>query len=401
MPELRRAPGMRERAPNAWELIVEGPRDPVTGRRRQISRMFHGSLRDAKAARAELLVEVRSGRHSGAAGTVDDLFREWIRELERKGRSPNTIRSYENQYRRNIQPLIGSRQIRSVTTKMLTDLYGAHQDRGMKPASVRKIHATVSSMMTQACRWGWLGVNPAQWAEPPPLAIGMPRVPTPEELSQLIKAAEASRRPEYGRLLFVAATTGMRRGELLALRRTDVDRERRLVLVSRSLIDLSHRPVSEGPTKNRRLRRIALDERTLGVLLDQVVMVDRRATELGAEAREDAFVFTDVPDGSEPWRPMMVTQYFTRLRDRAGLAEISFQSIRRFMDTYGQDLGFSPAQVAMRAGHDPSVAGRFYTGNVAESDLRLAEAVAALVVLPTFSGDGSQLPRRPRPRNVG
>lgn len=381
MRELRRAPGMRERSPNAWELIVEGARDPVTGRRRQVSRMFHGSLRDAKAARAELLVEVRSGRHSAAAGTVDDLFREWIRELERKGRSPNTIRSYQNQYRRNIQASIGSRQIRSVTTKMLTDLYGAHQDRGMKPASVRKIHAAVSSMMTQACRWGWLGVNPAQWAEPPPLGIGMPSVPTPEELSRLIKAAESSRRPEYGRLLFVAATTGMRRGELLALRRTDIDLDRRLVVVSRSLIDLSHQPVIEGPTKNRRLRRVALDERTLGVLAEQVAMVNDRTVEVGAEVERNAYVFSDAPDGSTPWRPMMVTQYFGRLRQRAGLDEVTFQSIRRFMDTYGQDLGFSPAQVALRAGHDPSVAGRFYTGNIAESDRHLAEAVASLLIV--------------------
>lgn len=384
MPELRKAPGMRERSPNAWELIVEGPRDPVTGRRRQISRMVHGTLREAKAARAALLVEVQLGRHVGASGTVDELFREWIIELERKGRSPNTIRSYQTMYRRNIQALIGSKQVRSVTTKMLTDLYGAHQRRGMKPATVRKIHATVSSMMTQACRWGWLAVNPAQWAEPPPLAVGLPMVPRPEELSRLIKVADSSRRPEYGRLLFVAATTGMRRGELLALRRTDIDLERRLVVVSRSLIDLSHQPVVEGPTKNRRLRRVALDERTLGVLVDQVAMVDRRAVELGAVVPADAFVFSDSPDGSKPWRPMMVTQYFGRLRERAGLGDITFQSIRRFMDTYGQDLGFSPAQVAMRAGHDPSVAGRFYTGNIAESDRQLAEAISALLTKLTL-----------------
>ncbi len=40
--QLRTAPGMRERAPGVWELIVEAGRDPVTGRRRQVSRIFHG-----------------------------------------------------------------------------------------------------------------------------------------------------------------------------------------------------------------------------------------------------------------------------------------------------------------------------------------------------------------------
>ena len=53
--------------------------------------MFHGSLRDAKKARAELLVEVVKGRHTGTAATVEELFADWIVELRRKGRSPNTI----------------------------------------------------------------------------------------------------------------------------------------------------------------------------------------------------------------------------------------------------------------------------------------------------------------------
>jgi hypothetical protein len=52
------------------------------------------------------------------------------------------------------------------------------------------------------------------------------------------------------------------------------------------------------------------------------------------------------------------------------------------METYGQDLGFSPVQVALRAGHDPSVAARNYTGKVAEADRELARAVASLLVPP-------------------
>ncbi len=380
--ELRRAPGMRERSPGAWELIVEGPRDPLTGKRQQISRMFHGTLRQAKSARAELLTEVKRGRHVGTSGSIDQLFREWIVELERKGRAPNTIRSYQNLYLRNIQPTLGAKSVRSVTTKMLTDLYGAHQRRGMKPSTVRKIHATVSSMMTQACRWGWVAVNPAQWAEPPPLSDETPVVPTPDELSRLIGAAAQSRRPEYARLLFIASTTGMRRGELLALRRTDINHKRGQATVARSLVDLSHQQLTEGPTKNRRRRTVALDDRTLQVITDQVEMMERRAHDFSLQLAANAFLFSDKLDGHQPWRPMMVTRYFGRLRSRVELDHLTFQSLRRFMDTYGQDLGFSPAQVALRAGHNPAVAGTFYTGNVAEADRQLAQAVANLI--PTF-----------------
>jgi hypothetical protein len=49
------------------------------------------------------------------------------------------------------------------------------------------------------------------------------------------------------------------------------------------------------------------------------------------------------------------------------------------METYGQNLGFSAVQVALRAGHDPSVAAKHYTGSVAEVDRALARAVASLL----------------------
>ena len=75
---LRSAPGMRERSPGAWELIVEAGRDPVTGRRRQVSRIFNGNVREAKKARAALLTEVGKGRHTGTRVTVDHLFEDWI-----------------------------------------------------------------------------------------------------------------------------------------------------------------------------------------------------------------------------------------------------------------------------------------------------------------------------------
>lgn len=141
---------MRERAPNVWELIVEAGRDPVTGRRRQISRSFRGTMREAKTARAALLTDVSKGRHTGTRITVDHLFESWLPELERKGRSPNTVALYRRTYERNIKATLGGSSVTKVNTKMLTDLYGAHQKRGLAPRSVYQIHACLSSMFTRS-----------------------------------------------------------------------------------------------------------------------------------------------------------------------------------------------------------------------------------------------------------
>ncbi|MFP5488196.1 MAG: tyrosine-type recombinase/integrase [Acidimicrobiia bacterium] len=380
MGELRSAPGMRERSPDVWELIVENGRDPVTGKRRQISRVFRGNLRDAKKARAALLVEVGKGRHSGTRATVDDLFAEWIIELRRKGRSPNTVHGYELNYNRNIRPTLGRVPVTKVTTKTLTDLYGAHQNRGLAPRSVYQIHACLSSMFTQACRWGWRDTNPAQWAEPPSRPNIEPTVPDPAEVRALIDEAERGKRPEMARAILVAATTGLRRAELCAIRsRRDLDLDNGVLTVSASIVNLPGQSLGEIPTKNRRTRTLALDELTRAILRAQVADVAARAKVLHVRLVDDPYVFTDEPDGSVPWKPDTISQYFGRLRKRVGLDHLDFHHLRRFMETYAQEMGFSVAQAAMRAGHDPSVAAKHYTGRVTETDRRLANAVASLL----------------------
>ncbi len=379
---LRTGPGMRERSPGAWELIVEAGRDPLTGRRRQVSRMFNGTLRDAKKARAALIAEVTKGRHTGTRASVDDLFADWVVELTRKGRSPNTIRGYEKVYERNVRPTLGRMPVLKVTTKTLTDLYGAHQARGLAPRSVYQIHACISSMFTQACRWGWRDSNPAQWAEPPSRPNTTPVVATPAEIRALIETAEQSRRPEYARAILVAATTGLRRAELCGLRRRrDLDLDAGVVRVSASVVALPGVPVGEIPTKNRRVRTIALDDLTVSILRAQIDMVDQRAAFARGKVVDDAYVFSDAADGSEPWKPGSVTQYFNRLRDRAGLAHLNLHSLRKFMETYGQEMGYSMTQVALRAGHNPAVAARYYSGKVDETDRQLAQAVAGLLAV--------------------
>jgi len=303
------------------------------------------------------------------------------RPLQRKGRSPNTIDGYQKVYRRNISPTLGSVLVTKVTTKTLTDLYRAHQDRGLSPRSVYQIHACLSSMLTQACRWGWRDANPAQWAEPPAIPNDEPVVPRPEEVLALIEAAKQSRRPEYARAMFVAATTGVRRAELCALRRQrDVDWDHAVLSVSCSIVNLPGQPIREIPTKNRQTRRVALDSTTLSMLQAQVDMLTARAAVAGVALDADAYLFSDAADGSVPWKPGAVTQYFAKLRKRIDLDHLDFHYLRKFMETYGQDLGFSPAAVAMRAGHDPSVASKHYTGKIAAADRALASAVASLLV---------------------
>ena len=69
------------------------------------------------------------------------------------------------------------------------------------------------------------------------------------------------------------------------------------------------------------------------------------------------------------------------MRKRVGLDHLDFHHLRKFMETYGQEMGYSVTQVAMRAGHDPSIAAKHYSGRVSETD--------------RAPGQGGRLPDRP------
>jgi integrase len=251
---------------------------------------------------------------------------------------------------------------------------------------VYQIHACLSSMFTQACKWGWRDANPAQWADPPSRPNTTPVVPTPDDVRSLVDAARRSRRPEYARAIFITATTGLRRAELCALRRRrDVDWDSGVLTVAWSIFDRPGLPQQEIPTKNRRARPVALDDETLRHLRQQLEFMEDRAEACGVELDDDAYLFSDAPDGTTPWKPGAITRYFDRLRKRVGVEHLDFHHLRKFMETYGQNLGFSAVHVALRAGHDPSVAARHYTGAIAETDRALAAAVAALL-----AGDGER-----------
>ena len=165
-------------------------------------------------------------------------------------------------------------------------------------------------------------------------------IATPAEVRALIDAAEHSRRPEYARALLVLATTGLRRAELCGLRRQrDVDLDGNLLRVTATVAALPGVPLQELPTKNRRIRVVALDELTAATLSAQVASLASRAQFAGVELADDHYVFSDAADASVPWKPDSLSQYFNRLRERAGTPHISLHGLRKFMETYGQEMG--------------------------------------------------------------
>ena len=367
----------RRKRDGVWELRVYLGRD-AQNRPLQLSKTFHGSARDADEMLREMVARHGGGSKDGVGATFGQLLDLWLEECKRLDRSPTTIRNYKAQIERTIRPALGKTKLTRLSARNLDELYGAMKDQGLTPKTIRNHHAIISSALHQAVRWGWIRENVADKARPPTVAQRRVSAPSVDAVRAVVTAAE-ERDPRLAPLLMLAALTGMRRGELCALRWTDVDLNCGELDVSRSVV-CADGGLVEKRTKTDRFRRVALDEVGVLLLRRHRAQVDAWVAAAEGHLAPDAFVFSPYVDGIKPFRPDNVTGFFMRVRDSLGLKQVRLHDLRHFTATQLIGAGVDVRTVAGRLGHsDPSLTLRVYSHAIEERD-RAAAAIMGRVL---------------------
>lgn len=332
-----------------WELAVDAGRDPITGRRSRVVRGFRGTKREAERALNELVVEVSSGRASASSATLADLIHRWLENVG-PTLSPRTLQGYQRLAAKRIIPALGATKLNKLTAANLDRFYRSLSGEGLAPSSVRMVHAVISSALNQAVRWGWVGENAADRATPPPVRHQPVKPPDPDDVIRLIEAAKRSRYPELGLFLHVAAVTGARRGELIALRWSSVDLVSAQVLVEHAVVQVGRELIEKG-TKTHQARRLALDGSTVDLLAGHKTACEERAALGGIVLGDEAYVFSDEPDGSRPWKPDRITLAFGRFCRQEGITGVRLHDLRHFAATRLLSSGVDVRTVSGRLGH--------------------------------------------------
>ena len=378
----------RKKRDGVWEVRVYLGRDAATGSPRQLSKTVHGSARDADAVLHDLIAKHGGGSADGVGATFAQLLNLWLEECERLDRSPTTVRTYRSQIDKTIRPALGRLKVGRISARDLDDLYGAMKDQGSTAKTIRNHHAIISSALHQGVRWGWVRENVAERARPPQVGQRRVKAPSVESVRAVVAAAE-ERDPRLAPLLMLAALTGMRRGELCALRWSDVDLERGELEVSRSVV-VAVGGLAQKSTKTDRFRQVALDEVGVLLLRQHLENVQAKAQEAGTTVPADAYVFSPYLDASQPFRPDNVTSFFIRLRDSLGLSDVRLHDLRHFTATQLIGAGVDVRTVAGRLGHaDPSLTLRVYSHLIEERDRAAATVMGRVLASGHVGGDSS------------
>lgn len=388
--------GYVDRLPSgSWRVRVYLGIDAVTGRQRYAA----VTVPDGPTAALEIedarwrLLGAGRGGPGRVAGTVGELV---IRHIALSELSDPTRQRYVSLAATHILPLLGQVPIRDLAGEHLDECYAlllrcrSHCDRVMlgerghvcRPlhaSTVRKIHFLIGGACRRAVRWGWLARNPCMDAQPPRLRPPCPCPPTSEQAARILAAAWAD--PDRGPLVWLAMVTGARRGELCAVRWSDLDPVGRVLVIERSIAQMGSQ-VWEKDTKLHARRHIVLDAKTVAMLTEYRGRREERAARAGTVLSRGAFVFSPAADGHRCLAPASVTNWYRRLTRGLGITT-TWHKLRHYSATTLITAGVDLRTVAGRLGHaDGGTTLKYYTAWVREADQRASAALARHLPLP-------------------
>ena len=234
--------------------------------------------------------------------------------------------------------------IQAAHAKALTS--GRRDGRGgLAKRTVVHHHRVLSEALKQAVRWRLLSINPCGLVDPPRPARREMNTIDEAETAALIGAAESSR---IGAPVLLAATTGMRRGEILGLRWSDVDFERRTISVAQTLEETKTALAFKEPKTARSRRMIALPQVAIEALRRHRARQAQERLRVRPAWADLDLVCTDAI--GEPIRPDYLTHAFTKLVARLGL-KVRFHDLRHSHLSHLLAAGVHPKVASERAGH--------------------------------------------------
>jgi integrase len=358
---------------NSWTAIVDLPADPTTGKRRQ-KRITARTKKEAEAKVAEIIQKSQAGFTDAGKLTVRDFFAHWLETTAPTLRSV-TQRRYRDLVRLHIVSVIGNVQLGKLAVADVQRLYTDRLQR-LSPTTVRYIHAVLHHALDDAVKWGLLLRNVADAAEPPKKARSEMRVWNGEQVARVLRAAADDPLEALWRL---AIYTGMRRGELLALKWSDLDLDSAALAVQRSLSRGQTSRLEEGEPKSQSgRRRIALSMSVIESLKRHRVRQLEHRLAAGEAWNDCGFVFANETGGYI--HPNTLHRRFHELVKRAGVPAIRFHDLRHTSATLLLAEGVHGKIVQERLGHaNIAMTLDLYSHVTADMQRQAADAMEATI----------------------
>jgi integrase len=314
---------------------------------KRVRKMVYGATRAEVARKVNALVRDRELGlvRSGPSQRVGAFLEEWLGSV-RGSLRPSTFRTYELYVRRHIVAELGRVRLDQLKAEDVQRMLDRKLATGMSPQTVVHLRAILRRALNRAMRYGYLARNVAALAEPPKVERREMHVLDPDQARAFLKAANAD---PFRALYTLALFTGLRQGELLGLRWTDVDLEEAQLRMSHSLQRHGGKLRLVAPKTATSRRSVSIPTVAVIALREHRVHQLQARLLAGASWQETGLIFTTGRGtGIEAGN---VVRSFKRTLRRAELPEMRFHDLRHSCATLLLVQGVAPRVVMEILGH--------------------------------------------------
>jgi len=340
-----------------YAVIYDGV-DPNTGKERRRWHPGGPNKKDAERLVNDLVKRKDDGTYRGPDRlTIGEYLTERWLPTQRSQLRASTFDGYRRTIEAHVIPNIGGITLQKLQPEDLDALYAKLEESGRRDGkvgglskkTVRSVHAIIHKALADAQRKGTVIRNVASLADAPKLSAA-PRKEmkawTAEELATFLTLARQHR---FFAAWFVASHTGMRRGEVLGLRWSDLDLDTARLSVKQAVIIVAYEMKISDIKTNTGRRTIDLCHRTVEVLKEWREHQDEERRLLGDTYQDGDYVFAS-HDGS-PVNPDFFSQCFDRLLAKAPLPRIRLHDLRHTHATILLKKNVPVKVVSERLGH--------------------------------------------------
>ena len=330
----RRAGTLERRGDRKWLIRIDNGRD-ANGQRQRINRTISGTKKDAEQTLNRLLRDRDLGLLADASKQPLGVYLDhWLVTAAAPRLRAATLEGYTNLLTWYVRPVLGGLRLHQVTPIAIQSTYSGMLERGLSARTVRYTHAVLRNALQQAVKWRMLNTNPADAVDLPKQDTNESKALSEEQATRFLAATDGTPFHVFFSLLL---GTGLRPGEALALRWSDLDLGNNRLHVVRGVRKVGKRWIFNEPKTAAAKRAIDLPSNLSRLLADH--------------PRHYDLVFPNV-DGNPADYRSIVEHHFKPALERAGLpSSVRPYDLRHTHATLLLLAGIHPKIVSSRLGH--------------------------------------------------
>ena len=367
--------GKDEDGKGMFRVFVSGGTNEKTGKRIRKTVVVHGSMREAEQVKKQLERELEN-QGPAPPSRFEEWVERWLKDAD-KTRAPRTMAEYRRMLTTRILPALGhirldqlrSRHIYEFMTKLAGVKHARNTEETITKHSQRKYYCLLSVIFQDAVYSGLLNNNPVRQVKAPRIESYRARFYEPQDVERLWLALQTE--PLMWRAIIATGLLlGIRRGELLGLRWSDINWERKSICIERAAYRVSRDKQQVKVPKTASSRRSIPMPEPLAVILNAWLSEQGGTAEdyICSESR-GKWLHVDAP-----------TKWFAKFIARHQLPSLNLHGLRHTAATIMLEAGIPVRTVSEHLGHgQTSTTTNIYAHTTQNSRELAAEALKKAV----------------------